>query len=70
MKNVFTFKTNAKVHPNDIVVRYHKTSKYDDTGLKVLYQIPINIKSEISLLRFRNKLIQAKFSEKLSFLTL
>ena len=36
MKNKFTSNTNAKVHPNDIVVWYHKSTSYDDKSLKVL----------------------------------
>ena len=53
MKNIFTSIANAKVRSNDIAVRYHKSVSYNDKSLKVLgtkiwYQLPWNIKSEIS----------------------
>ena len=57
MKNIFISKANAKVRPNDIEVRYHKTTSYggeslNTLGLKIWHHHPSNIKSETSLITF------------------
>ena len=36
MKNIFISKANAKVHQNDIEVRYHKAINYGDESLNIL----------------------------------
>ena len=36
MKNIFISKANAKVHQNDIEVRYHKAISYGDESLNIL----------------------------------
>ena len=48
IKNIFNSNGNAKVCPNDIVVRYHKTTSYDDKNLNIFSpktwnQLPSNI---------------------------
>ena len=36
MKNIFTLKTNAKIRPHDIIVRYPNTATYGDKSLTAL----------------------------------
>ena len=36
MKNIFTSKQNARVHPHDLLVRSQNTATYSDKSLKVL----------------------------------
>ena len=58
MKNIFISKANAKVRPNDIEVRYHKTTSYGDESLNILgpkicsMVHPSNMQSETSLMKF------------------
>ena len=58
MKNIFTKKTNAKIRPNDIIVRHHNTASYHDKSLitlgpKIWNKLPTNIKSLTSLAKFK-----------------
>ena len=51
MKNIFTLKENARVHPNNIVVRSHNSATYGDKSLmtlrpKIWNALPQKIKSE------------------------
>ena len=62
MKNIFISKANAKVQQNDIEVRYHKTTSYEDESLNILgpkksNHHPWNIQFETFLLKFSNILI-------------
>ena len=62
MKNIFISKANAKVHQNDIEVRYHKAISYGDESLNILgpkkwNHHPSNIQFETFLIKFRNILI-------------
>ena len=62
MKNIFIRKANAKVHQNNIEIRYHKTTSYGDESLNVLgpkkwNHTPSNIQFETFLIKFRNILI-------------
>ena len=62
MKNIFISKANAKVHQNDIEVRYHKAISYGDESLNTLgpkkwNHHPSNIQFETFLIKFRNILI-------------
>ena len=62
MKNIFISKANAKVHQNDIEVRYHKAISYGDESLNILgpkkwNHHPSNIQLETFLIKFRNILI-------------
>ena len=36
MKFVFSFKNDARIRPNDILVKSHKTTNYDDKSLRAL----------------------------------
>ena len=36
MKNIFTLKTNAKIRPHGIIVRYPNTATYGDKSLTAL----------------------------------
>ena len=38
MKSIYTSKAIAKVHPNDIVEKYHGTTNYRDKSFKLLVQ--------------------------------
>ena len=58
MKNIFTSKVNAKVRPNDIVVRTRNSATYGDKSLtalgpKIWNSLPENIKSENSYNKFK-----------------
>ena len=58
MKNIFTPKTNAKIRPHDIIVRYHNTAIYVDKrltalGTKIWNKLPTNIKSLTSTTKFK-----------------
>jgi len=58
MKNVFSAKKNAKIRPNDILVKSHKTVTYGGKSLttlgpKIWNSLPSNIKAENSFLRFK-----------------
>ena len=53
MKNLFTSKGNARVHPNNIVVKSHNSATYGDKslmilGLKIMNAPPEKIKSQAS----------------------
>ena len=54
MKNIFSAKTNAKVRPNDILVKAHKAATYGDKSLTTLGPkiwngaLPSHIKAENS----------------------
>ena len=57
-KNIFTPKTNAKIRPHDIIVRYHNTAIYVDKrltalGTKIWNKLPTNIKSLTSITKFK-----------------
>ena len=58
MKNIFTSKENAKVRPNNIVVKSHNSATYGDKSLmtlgpKIWNALPENIKSETSYKKFK-----------------
>ena len=66
MESIFTSKSNAKVYPDDNVVRYHKTTNYGDEilnilGPKIWNHLPSNMQSEttliIALIKFEELLI-------------
>ena len=53
LKNIFTSKENAKVRPNNIVVKSHNSATYGDKtlmtlGPKIWNALPENIKPETS----------------------
>ena len=58
MKNIFTSKENAKVRPNNIVVKSHNSATYGDKSLmtlgpKIWNALPEKIKSETSYKTFK-----------------
>ena len=58
MKNIFTSKENAKVRPNNIVVKSHNSATYGDKSLmtlgpKIWNALPEKIKSETSYKKFK-----------------
>ena len=58
MRNIFTSKENARVRPNDIVVKSHNSANYGDKslmtlGLKIWNSLPEKIKSETSYKMFK-----------------
>ena len=58
MKNIFTPKENAKVRQNDIIVKRINTSRFGTQSLrslgpKIWNNLPSNIKSETSFLKFK-----------------
>ena len=58
MKNIFTPKENAKVRQNDIIVKRINTSRFGTKSLrslgpKIWNNLPSNIKSETSFLKFK-----------------
>ena len=58
MKNIFTPKENAKVRQNDIIVKRINTSRFGTQSLRSLgpeiwNNLPSNIKSETSFLKFK-----------------
>ena len=58
MKNIFTSKENAKVCPNNIVVKSHNSATYGDKSLmtlgpKIWNALPEKIKSETSYKKFK-----------------
>ena len=58
MKNILTSKDNARVHPNNIVVKNHNSATYWDKSLmtlvpKIWNALPEKIKSQTSLLPIR-----------------
>ena len=58
MKNMFTSKENARVHPNNIVVESHNSATYGDKSLmtldpKIWNILPEKIKSETSYEKFK-----------------
>ena len=58
IKNIFTSKENAKVCPNNIVVKSHNSATYGDKSLmtlgpKIWNALPENIKSETSYKKFK-----------------
>ena len=58
MKNIFTLKTNAKIRPHGIIVRYPNTATYGDKSLtalgpKIWNKIPTNIQSLTSITKSR-----------------
>ena len=58
MKNIFTPKENAKVRQNDIIVKRINTSRFGtqrlrSLGPKIWNNLPSNIKSETSFLKFK-----------------
>ena len=58
MKNILTSKDNARVHPNNIVVKNHNSATYWDKSLMTLVPniwnaLPEKIKSQTSLLPIR-----------------
>ena len=36
MKNIFTRKQNARIHPHDLLVGSHNTATYGEKSLKIL----------------------------------
>ena len=61
MKDIFTFKENAKVRQNDNIVKRLTTSRFGTQSLrslgpKIWNNLPSNIKSETSILKFENLL--------------
>ena len=62
MKNIFTSRENAKVRPNNIVVKSYNSATYGDKSLmtlspKIWNALPENIKPETSYKSVRNTLI-------------
>ena len=58
MKNIFTSKENVEVRQNDIIVKRINTSRFGTQSLKSLgpkiwNNLPPNIKSETSFLKFK-----------------
>ena len=58
MKNLFTSKENARVRPNNIVVKRHNSATYGDKSLmalgpKIWNALPEKIKSELSYKKFK-----------------
>ena len=58
MKNIFTSKENAKVRPNNIVVKSHNSATYGDKSLmtlgpKIWNALPEKFKSETSYKKFK-----------------
>ena len=58
MKNIFTPKENAKVRQNDIIVKRINTSRFGTQSLrslgpKIRNNLPSNIKSATSFLKFK-----------------
>ena len=58
MKNIFTSKENAKVRPNNLVVKSHNSATYGDKilmtlGPKFWNALPENIKSETLCKKFK-----------------
>ena len=58
MKNIFSPKTNAKVRPNNIIVKAHNSANNGDKSLttlgpKIWNSLPKHIKSENSYLKFK-----------------
>ena len=58
MRNIFTPKTNFKIRPNNILVRYHNTATYGDKSLtdlrpKMWNKLPTNTKSLTSITKFK-----------------
>ena len=58
MKNIFTSKENARVRPNNIVVKSHNSATYGDKslmtlGLKIWNALPEKIKSETLYIKFK-----------------
>ena len=58
MKNIFTSKENAKVRPNNIVVKSHNSATYGDKSLmtlgpKIWNALPEKINSETSYKKFK-----------------
>ena len=61
MQNISVLKGNTKFCPNDIEVRYHKTTSYGDESLNILgakiwNHRPSNIQSKTSLITFEDLL--------------
>ena len=57
MENIFTPKTNAKIRPHVIIVRYHNIAIYVDKrltalGTKIWNKLPTNLKSLTSTTKF------------------
>ena len=58
MKNIFSPKTDARVRPNNIIVKAHNSATYGDKSLttlgpKIWNSLPEHIKSENSYLKFK-----------------
>ena len=58
MKNIFTSKENARVHPNNIIVKSHNSATYGNKsfmklGPKIWNALPEKIKSETSYKKFK-----------------
>ena len=58
MKNIFTSKENARVLPNNIVIKSHNSATYGDKSLmqlgpKIWNALPEKIKSETSYKKFK-----------------
>ena len=58
MKNIFTSKENARVHPNNIVFKSHNSATHGDKSLitlgpKIRNALPEKIKSETSHKKFK-----------------
>ena len=58
MKSIFLAKLNARVRPNDILVKAHKFATFGDKslatlGLKIWNALPQNIKAENSYVKFK-----------------
>ena len=58
MKNIFTSKENARVRPNDIVVKSHNSPTYGDKslmilGAKIWNALPEKIKCQTSYKKFQ-----------------
>ena len=61
MQNISVLKGNTKFCPNDIEVRYHKTTSYGDESLNILgakiwNHRPSNIQSKTSLITFEESI--------------
>ena len=61
MQNISVLKGNTKFCPNDIEVRYHKTTSYGDESLNILgakiwNHCPSNIQSKTSLITFEESI--------------
>ena len=58
MKSIFSAKLNARVRPNDILVKAHKSATFRDKSLatlgpKIWNALPQNIKAEKSYVKFK-----------------